>query len=376
MSQTIKCPNCKEEIELSEALTHQLGDEILKVERRKFESDLKEAQEKAGATQYKKAQSEFEQELKQLKEASAEEQERSKRLVEQVTELTKELRSARRDKQEAQLEMEKKLAREETKIRADAEKKALEAEGLKTKEKDKVITDLQQALADATRKAKQGSQQTQGEVLELEIEEILRREFPSDTITEVKKGVRGADVIQVVTDKWGRNCGTILWESKNAQWQNSWIAKLKSDTREAKAHLSVLVATNPPEDVLTYSYIDGVWVVTRKMISSLANVLRFSLVKLHHERMNNVGKDEKKENLFQYVTSHEFRARIEASSEFFTSMQSELEREKRWFNSKWARQEKQLRVAIDNTYGTYADMQGVVGKAMLQLPSLEEGDNE
>jgi hypothetical protein len=238
---------------------------------------------------------------------------------------------------------------------------------LKEKEKDKVISDLQKALSDAQRKAEQGSQQTQGEVLELEIEDILRREFPSDTVSEVKKGVRGADAVQTVIDRLGRECGTILWESKNAKWSNGWITKLKEDARTAHAHLAILVATEPPTAIQTFGYLDGVWITTRPFIAALATALRYNLVSLHAERANQSGKLEKSEVLYQYITSVDFRHRIEALVEAFSGLQQEQEREKRWFQTKWARQEKQLRQIIDHTQGMYGDLQGVIGKS---LPSL------
>jgi hypothetical protein len=65
-------------------------------------------------------------------------------------------------------------------------------------------------IEDLKRKAEQGSQQTQGEVAELELEENLRAVFPFDEILPIAKGARGADVLQKVKDGYGRECGAIL----------------------------------------------------------------------------------------------------------------------------------------------------------------------
>lgn len=280
------------------------------------------------------------------------------------------LRQAQVDKESSELELQKKLAEAEGKIRQEVRKKADEEHTLKGQEKDKIIADLQKALSDAQRKAEQGSQQTQGEVLELEIEQVLKREFPLDSIGEVKKGVRGADVIQTVVDRLGRTCGIILWESKNAQWSQGWVTKLKEDGRETHADLKVLVATNPPDNIKTFGYLDGVWVTTRAFVAPLATALRYSLVALKDERAKSEGRGQKQEVLYNYVTSTEFRFRIEAIMENYSAMQDELEREKRWFQTKWARQEKQLRILVDNTGGVYGELQAVVGKT---LPTLESG---
>jgi hypothetical protein len=290
----------------------------------------------------------------------------------------KEIRKARQEKDEAMLQMQKKLLEEEEKIRQEMRKSMDEEHRLKDAEKD---MKLQNALKEADalrRRLEQGSQQTQGEVLEMEIEEILRREFPGDSVSEVKKGQRGADIIQEVIDKNGKKCGSILWESKNAKWSDGWIEKLKEDQRQAKADLAVLVATNPPEEVETFIYDRrGVWITTRKLLGALAFALRFDLIRVNSERLANVGKNEKMEVLYQYITSPEFKHRVEAIVTSFGNMQSEIERERRWFQTKWARQEKQLRQLVDHTQGMYGDLQGVVGRSLPDIQPLElESGNE
>lgn len=359
MAQTIKCKHCGAEIEVSEALTHQLEEQI---------SASIEAKNKLQLEEYKKEISEKAQ--RDVEEA----REQNKKLNIQISELLDEIRALRRRDEERELEMKKKLLDEEEKIRAEAEKRYEEEHKLKDLEKDKKISDLMKSLEEAQKKALQGSQQTQGESLELELETKLKAEFPMDKVSEVKKGARGADIIQVVVDKLGRDCGTILWESKNAKWSDGWILKLKEDQRQAKADLAVLVSVDLPKDVGTFKYINGVWVVSWKHFVALAMALRFNLVSLYHERQNLEGKDEKMQLLYQYLTGPEFKHRVEAIVEAFLEMQDEMEREKRWFNTKWARQEKQIRKVIDHTHGMYGDLQGVIGKSLPEIKTLEISD--
>jgi hypothetical protein len=367
MKNTIKCKNCGAEIEVSEALKHQIEEQVVASLETKHKADIEEVRKKVEKEASKKAGKELE-----------EEKERNKKLSGQLEELLEEVRKLRRKDEERDIEMKKKLLDEEEKIRKVARKKADEEHELKDREKEKMIHDLKKSLNIMRRKAEQGSQQTQGEVLELELEEILKKEFPADAIEEIKKGQRGADVLQRVIDKKGRNCGTILWESKNAQWSNGWISKLKEDQRQAKSHLACLVVSNPPDDIETFNYMNGVWVTTRKMVVPLALALRFDLVRVNFKEMANVGKNEKMEVLFQYITSTEFKHRIEAIGEAFGNLQGEIEREKRWCHTKWARQEKELRKVVDHTYGMYGDLQGFVGKSLpdIKTISLPEGDEE
>lgn len=356
MAQTIKCKHCGHEIEVSEALTHQLEEQI---------SASIEAKNKLQLEEYKKEVQE--KALKDVEEA----RELNKKLNAQISELLDEIRALRRKDEERELEMKKKLLDEEEKIRAEASKKYEEEHKLKDLEKDKKISDLMNALEDAKKKATQGSQQTQGESLELELEERLKSEFPMDIISEVKKGARGADLLQEVFDKLNRKCGTILWESKNAKWSESWILKLKEDQRQAKADIAVLATVDMPQSIETFGYMNGVWVVSWKHFIPLALALRFNLVSLYHERQNQDGQEEKMQILYQYLTGNEFKHRVEAIVEAFSEMQDEMEREKRWFNTKWARQEKQIRKVIDHTHGMYGDLQGVIGKNLPEIKTLE-----
>lgn len=361
MAQTIKCKNCGEEIEVSEALTHQFKEQI---------TTSIEAKNKLQLEEYKK-----EIENKALKDIE-EQREQNKKLNKQVSELLDEIRALRRKDDEREIEMKKRLMAEEEKIRSEAVKKADEDHRLKDSEKDKKLSDALKQVEELKSRIEQGSQQTQGEALELELEQRLKSEFPMDVISEVKKGARGADLLQEVFDKLNRKCGTILWESKNAKWSEGWILKLKEDQRQAHADIAVLATVDMPESIETFGYMNGVWVVSWKHFIPLALALRFNLVSLYHERQNQDGQEEKMQILYQYLTGSEFRHRVEGIVEAFSNMQFELEREKRWFNTKWARQEKEIRKVIDHTHGMYGDLQGVIGKSLPEIKSLELPDGE
>lgn len=368
---TIKCPKCGEFFEPSEAFRHQVEEQALAAERTKHQKELTEAKKQAEQAAFERLQKDYVLRLKNLEKEKNEEKERNSKLLKQLEELSEEIRKLRRKDEERELEMKKRLADEEEEIRQDTRKRVFEEHELKDKEKDKKLSDALKQIEELKAKIQRGSQQTQGEVMELEIEEILRKEFPDDDITEVKKGQRGADVLQKVIDKKGRGCGSILWESKNAQWSEGWLAKLREDQRQAKAQLGVLVTSNPPKEIETFTYREGVWISNRKFVVGLALALRFDLIHLHHEKLTSVGKNEKMEILYQYLTGTEFKHRIEAIVESFTNLQQDIEKEKRYFNTKWARQEKEVRKIVDNTHGMYGDLQAVTGRALQQIKSLE-----
>ena len=341
MANTIKCKNCGAVIDVAEELAHDIKESVVLEERKKAQLEVDEVRRK---------------------------------FTTDISKLLDEIKLLREKDEMRDIEMKKKLLDSEESIRNEARKKAEEEHQLKDFEKEKLINDLKKSLEEAQKKANQGSQQTQGETLELTLETELKKEFPQDSIDEVKKGVKGADIVQSVIDKLNRNCGTILWESKNAKWSDTWISKLKEDQRQAKADLAVLVSVNLPPDIKSFNFKNGIWICSWTNFIPLAIALRFNLVNIYFEKQNAVGVDEKMKVLYEYLTGNEFKHRVEGIVEAFGTLQDDIEREKRWFSSKWARQEKEIRKVIDHTHGMYGDLQGVTGRALPEIKSLELED--
>lgn len=368
---TIKCKKCGSEIEISEALTHQIEDQILNTLEAKHKTELEEATKLAGDEVSKKVSEQFTVQLDRLQKENLEERERNKKLTSQLGEMLEEMRTLRRRDEDREVEMKKKILEEEERIRTEAIKQTEEGHRFKDLEKDKKLQDALKQVDELRTKMEQGSQQSQGEVLELELEKFLKAEFPSDNIIEVKKGERGADIVQEVVDKWGRRCGTILWETKNAKWQTPWIKTLKDNQRAKKADLAVLVSIAKPDWLEAFVYRDGIWVTVWGAAVSLAIALRINLMSLYHEKTLIEGKNEKKDIMYEYLMGVEFRHRVESIVEGFSNMQLELESEKRWFSKKWNRQEKEMRKVLDNTYGMVGDLEGITGKALPEIKTLE-----
>jgi hypothetical protein len=367
MITSLKCPKCSAEIPLSDAFRKEIEAEMLAEERARHAKEL----EAAASAAAKKAAQDYASRETTLQAEAREERERNARLVKQLEDLTGEIRALKRKDEERELAYKQQLAADEDRIRAETRRNVAEEFLLKDREKDKRLADALRQVEELKAKMQQGSQQTQGEVLEIELEELLRQEFKDDEITEVKKGQRGADVLQKVNDRRGRLCGAILWETKNAKWQEAWLAKLRADQREAKAQIAVLVAAQPPPEVETFLEREGVWIVHRRYAKVLAVVLRRSLIQIYAERANQAGKDEKMEVVYRYLTSVDFQHRIQAIVEGFSHLWKDVESEKRWFATKWARQEKEIRKIIDNTQGMYGDLQAMTGRSLTAIPALE-----
>lgn len=404
----VKCPHCGKPIDIDDILSKDVETRILAEEHKKHEAEIEKVKQQAAqlaseqlkakldiAEQKKQQELELERErirveLEGKAKKSSQEQELlvkklqddadsakvdNKKLREQLTELMDELRTERKAKQEIELQAKKHISEEEAKIRDEAKKQADEEHRLKQLEMQKKLDDTQKALADAQRKAEQGSQQNQGEVLELDLENTLRSEFPLDDIIEVKKGQRGADIAQTVKNQRLEKCGILLWESKNASWQPSWVAKFREDIRNAGANIGIIVSKELPVEYGEMKSVDsGVWVVKPKLALALATAMRSQIVNVHTANNNSESKDEKMEVLYQFLTGPEFRHRIESIVENYGALQDEIEKEKRAAQLRWSKQEKSIRAVIDNTIGIYGDLQGITGGAMSEIKQLESGD--
>jgi hypothetical protein len=317
-------------------------------------------------------------ELKDLKYQVEEKDRKLKEALDNELRMRQQQRNLEEREKNVQLEVQRKLDEGNKKIWASAASKFNEDHRLKDAEKDKKIADMLQQIEDLKRKAEQGSQQTQGEVLEIELENLLRATFRSDDIQPVPKGIKGADVIQKVYTKLGNFCGTILWESKQTKsWSDTWLQKLKDDQREVKANLAVIVSIALPKNIKTIGLMEGIWITDFSTVVGLATALREGMIEVARTKASLVGKNEKMEHVYAYLSGQEFRQRIEAVVESFVNMKSDLDAEKRSMEKIWSKREQQITRVIKNTAGLYGDLQGIIGVALQPIAKLElpSGDN-
>ena len=412
---TIKCPNCGCEIDINDALYHQLegkykGEYLAQKKQLEAELEAKRKEQEAyleslrtKEQQLQDQKEKFEEEIKkatqiQLKMERARLQEELRKEIldeqnESVALLQKQLEEKsnqvkelnitkaqilqlQREKEEmesaitakAELALNEKLKEEKEKI----QKAADEQNELKFRQKEEQLKQLQEQLQIAQRKAEQGSMQLQGEVQELAIEEWLREKFPFDTIDEIKKGARGADCVQIVHTRESQNCGTIYYESKRTkEFQRSWIEKFKADMREKGADIGVIVTDAMPSEIQRMGLYEGVWICTFEEFKGLSAVLREQLIRIHQVLIAQENKSDKMSLLYHFLTSNEFKMQIEAIVEAFSTMQSDLDSEKRAMQKIWKQREKQIEKVLDNTINMYSSIKGIAGNAVANIKALE-----
>jgi hypothetical protein len=407
----LHCPNCNHEIKLTESLAAPLLDES----RRRFQEQM--ALKDAEVTRKLDALRTEQQELAKARE-QVEEQIQQRLATERIQLASVEARKAREaiaaelqakaaeaaelrralesnnaklaeaqqaqadvmrrqraldeEKRELDLTVEKRVHASVNDIRAKAKQDADEAARLRVLEKDQTIESMARTIEELKRKAEQGSQQSQGEVLELDLEELLRGRFPTDLIEPIGKGELGADVVQQVNGSIGQSAGIILWESKRTKaWSDAWLAKLRDDQRRCGADTALIISQALPKHVQHFDLVDGVWVAHPRCAVPVAIALRQTLIEVNSSRLAQQGQQTKMEKVYQYLTGIKFRQRVEAVVEKFNDMREDLDRERKFMARQWAKRETQILSVIESTVGMVGDIQAIAGKAMPEIPSLD-----
>ncbi|GAA8476946.1 DUF2130 domain-containing protein [Helicobacter pylori] len=298
--------------------------------------------------------------------------------VQELHQKEAEIERLKRENNEAEsrlkAENEKKL-NEKLDLEREKIKKALhEKNELKFKQQEEQLEMLRNELKNAQRKAELSSQQFQGEVQELAIEEFLRQKFPLDSIEEIKKGQRGGDCIQVVHTREFQNCGKIYYESKRTkEFQKAWVEKLKSDMREIGADVGVIVSEALPKEMERMGLFEGVWVCSFEEFKGLSAVLREGVIQVSLAKKSQENKGDKVNLLYHYLTSSEFSMQVNAIIEGFEQLRADLESEKRAMARIWKSREKQIDKVFEGTINMYGSIKGIAGNAIRQVKALELG---
>ncbi|WRC75428.1 DUF2130 domain-containing protein [Helicobacter pylori] len=415
------CPNCQEPIDVNEALYKQIEQENqtrflaqqkafekeVKEKRAQYQSHFKalEQKEEALKEREKEQKAQFDDAVKQAsvlalqderakiieearKNAFLEQQKGLELLQKELDEKSKQVQELHQ--KEAEIERLKRENNEaESRLKAENEKKLnekLETEKeriekalhekneLKFKQQEEQLEMLRNELKNAQRKAELSSQQFQGEVQELAIEEFLRQKFPLDCIEEIKKGQRGGDCIQVVHTREFQNCGKIYYESKRTkEFQKAWVEKLKSDMREIGADVGVIVSEALPKEMERMGLFEGVWVCSFEEFKGLSVVLREGVIQVSLAKKSQENKGDKVNLLYHYLTSSEFSMQVSTIIEGFEQLRAELEKEKNAMARIWKSREKQMEKVFEGTINMYGSIKGIMGNTIGQVKALELG---
>ncbi len=410
MATEVKCPSCGVKFPIEEVMaeeykkelrnkmveyTQQKEEEYKKKENDLLKKELQQAQQFEQRLAEEKQQlqvaveqnlrktiaSDFENELIILKNAKQETDEKLKASRQKELEFLQKEQSLKQKEEELELALQRKLQEQRNELTENIRKQEAERFSLKdtdyqlrVKELEKQLDDQKKLADEMKRKAEQGSMQLQGEVQELILEELLRDNFPFDMVSEVGKGVRGADCVQTVRNQFGQECGRIIYESKRTKdFSMDWIDKLKKDMRAIGVDVAVIVTQCYPKGMDCFGEKDGVWICSFDEVKAVSYILRDGIIKLANQKKAQDNKGDKMHLLYDYLTSNEFSEQWKAIREGYMSMRVSIQRERDAMEKLWKAREKQLEKVLLNAAHIKGSIEGIAGNDMIQL-SL--GDDE
>lgn len=402
MSQTIKCPNCSEIIDLDkiweEKYKHMLEEQEMKLKKqqeqkeKEFEKTLEEktAEMRKKAVEFAKEEAEKQRkkdavEMEDLKNRLKEEEKKRDEFQKQELEMRKKQRELEEKEKNRELEMARKLDEEKKKMEEQMAK--VQDEALEVKMKDvqeefrkkeleyqKQQEQLKKSLDDAKRKAEQGSQQIQWDIQEDDLKNAISQAFPIDNIEDVPTGIKWADLIQTVNNNLGQASGVIVWESKNTKsWTDAWIMKLKEDKLKVNGNIAILVTTVLPKTVKNFGMVDDVMVCLPEYVIAVASILRDKLLSISKVETSLQWKDVKMEMLYKYLSSEEFSWKMNMMIDVFSNLKSWIDAERRAMEKNWKKREKDLERATFAVTGMYGELESLMGQSLPWADKLELG---
>lgn len=370
----IQCPKCSNEIELTEQLAGPMVADLqasFSVELAKREAQAAEALVAAKAQAKEAAKAETSAEQMALQDRITAQDEKLKEAQAAQTAALKREQELKDKEAEMELTLQKMLAQERPALAEKLAREADERAGLKLAEQAQVMEGMKRQIEALKQKSDQGSMQTQGEAAEIVLEETLGAAFPIDGFVPVAKGVSGADVRQDVAGPNGV-AGSILWESKRTKnWTAGWLAKLRDDQRASGCEVAVITSHALPEGIDSFGIVDGIWVCAPRYAVPLATSLRQGLIDVAGAKGRAMGQETKMEMVYDYLTGTQFKQRVDAIVERFEDMQDNLRKERVFIEKQWALRAKQIDLVIASTVGMHGDLQGIAGRSMPEIESVE-----
>lgn len=365
---TLNCPHCGNELQMTDLMRTRLNESLREENRRALnealENQRKAIEEEHSAMMRGEIEKAINEQTRMIEKQRTEleflrETERKK--AEEDAETQKVIYLLKKELMEKETVMRRKLAEsiEETYNNA---RKDVESENEKTVSTlKKQLQDVTKINNDLKQKLEQGSQQLQGEISELMLEDCLRTEFPFDDIVEIPKGRSGADIIQTVCSTTGKRCGKIVWESKNVkQWNNGFIPKLRNDLQQENGDVAILVSNVFGKEMAEFTSVDGVWLVRPSNAMSMARIMRDNLIRISEIQYIAERRDSIQGQVFELFTSQAFRNRMMDIGLKYRALEREITKTKDSMERHWKAQRKLIDELVGSTNEILGDVDSVM----------------
>jgi hypothetical protein len=393
----VRCPHCGQEIQLDEAIAHQLaapmranweaemrqqiGEQVRAVHASDLEAQRAEREELEGTLRQRDTQ------IKELKAQEA-------GLLRDRRELEDEKEDLEREKERARDEIRKQervfadrrasqragenLRREQERYQEQLRRKD-EEHGTRTRQLEDQLKRVSAQLEEAKRKSSTSLRQQEGLARQDLFGEELQRRFSADLIKVTPAGKRGPDVVQVV--RVGHlDCGVILWECKRtAAWGPGWPGKLADQVRRARARFGVIVSEVLPANMVGSGQAGDVWVCDYGHAWDLAAGLRQAIIAVYRHEAANAARAGIAGRVYDYIATGGFEARYKATEQAVGGLRQELGQDQRASQQRWRRMERLIDEILEQgLHGIVLDIIGLGGEippaARAELP--EDGPSE
>ena len=375
MKQQIKCPHCNKVFPIEESIKH---------EAEEFRKKLQKEEEQKSKERQKLIEDKFNQRL-------AKEQQAHEKQIEKVKSEAEKKQKAEVQKQSAaEVERIKKQANEDNKKqRQELEAKAKQDQEKERLKKETEIAEIKRAhqididrmrkkAEEAARAASQSPVERKGEVREELLEEYLSNEFPKDKFKEVKKGQRGADVIQTVMVN-GEAMGNILHESKDVlNFDEKWVTKLLDDMTKVDATVGFIFTKVMPKKSKGFVeereggrvIICSEYPILKQLVSTTRKLIQ------SERKANDKSEDQistKLKDLLKYLNSNEFRIQTRKILNGIKSDSDQIDKDQRSFENQIKNRKKNLDESKKNINGIITSL---VSSAGLSEEILDINDDD
>jgi hypothetical protein len=376
---TVICPRCGAEIPVTTALKESIELKVNELYEKKLRAEL----EKRIEAEREKMKENINEEFKSRYEEMEDRISIKEKHLQEARKMESEERKKRIDLEEAMREQklasERQMEEEKKKIQERLKKDFDEQYNLERRENQEKIEGLVRKVQELNQKLEQGSQQIQGEALEEELEERVRSAFSLDLVSPIPQGTKGPDLIQTIRTPGGMESGRIAWEAKRTkEWNDDWIVKLKEDLVNHRAEMGIIVTKSLPKDISTFGIKNGILVTNFENAIPLGIVARTNLIEMARQKRLGESGNETRDILYRYLTSTQFRQRVEAIADGIVRMKSDIDSERRSMERQWAKRSKEIEKAMSNFSGMFGDLQGIIGTSLpnVKFLSLSEDDRD
>ena len=209
-----------------------------------------------------------------------------------------------------------------------------------TREKDRARYEadrarLQTQLDQMSRKLDKQQADLLGKEAEIDLLAELNRAFPGDRITPVRRGVKGADIVHDIVED-SRRVGRIVYESKNvSNWNNNFISQAKQYQTQYETPYVIVVSRSFPRKEKGLCILKNIPVVEPHMAVCLASVVRDGIREVASIKTTNTGRNQKAQQLYDYIVSDKFATRFREITESVESLRDNQQKERDWHEDVW-----------------------------------------